>query len=191
MVKNRIKEDIGPSTDGLALPDELTMPYPLRVQAIYVHAGDYVKPDTHPVYTLMDGAGAQHTVSFDHPGQVTRVLVRPGQIFRKRARVFEFCCDSTAVAFSADVPPSKVKRLSAPPIRPRAMTSRPAQPVSSPEPQEPATTWRFRRKESIALVGIAALIAAVALFSRGELMATGRQEQPVDSAPTAIDAATD
>ena len=94
MVKKRAKDDIGPATNGLALPDEKTLPYPLRVQAVYIHVGDYVEPATHPIYTLMDSAGAQHTYSFDLPGQVTRISVRPGQIFTRRERVFEFCCDS-------------------------------------------------------------------------------------------------
>lgn len=56
MVKKRTKFDIGPSTNGLALPDEKTLPYPLRVQAIYVQIGDYVRPAGHPIYTLMDSA---------------------------------------------------------------------------------------------------------------------------------------
>ncbi|MCR8826188.1 hypothetical protein [Pseudosulfitobacter koreensis] len=199
MVKSRAQNDIGPSTNGLALPDEATLPYPLRVQAIYVSAGDYVKPETHPVYTLMDSAGAQHTYCFDLAGQVTEVLVRPGQIFRKPTRVFAFCCDTTAKAFAADVAPSRVKPLSAPPLTPRAVPSRPAaantRRASNGPSDGQSATWGGPRKQTLALGGVAALVAGLMLLSQGKLWATGDTspaeavaEQPAETAPAAINA---
>tara|TARA_R110002033_G_scaffold89560_2_gene139713 strand:- start:1238 stop:1819 length:582 start_codon:yes stop_codon:yes gene_type:complete len=187
MVKKRTKFDIGPSTNGLALPDEKTLPYPLRVQAIYVQIGDYVQPASHPIYTLMDSAGAQHTYSFDLPGQVTRISVRPGQIFTRRQRIFEFCCDSLALDFAAEVPPSKVKPLMAPPIQPRVMTAQRPRPqpdaaqvkVAAPRPQ--------RRKQALAASAVIALIGAVALLSLGGTSDKSEKvaEQPVDKTSNA------
>ncbi len=197
MVKSRAQDDLGPSTDGLALPDETTLPYPLRVQAIYVRPGDYIKPETHPIYTLMDSAGAQHTYSFDLAGQVTEVLVRPGQIFRKPARIFAFCCDSTATGFAADVPPSRVKPLSAPPLPRRPVSSRPSATGTASANQNAVPLKRRPRKQTVALGTAATLIGALMLLSQGDLWATDElpadvvTEQPAETAPAAINAVVD
>lgn len=185
MVKKRAKDDIGPATNGLALPDEQTLPYPLRVQAVYIHVGDYVQPATHPIYTLMDSAGAQHTYSFDLPGQVTRISVRPGQIFTRRERVFEFCCDSIAQDFAALAPPSKVKPLTAPPIQPRVATT--PRPPPQPDAAQIRTAIARPRRRNRALAAVAVLIGAVALLSQVGASDTDEQvaEQPVDRAANA------
>lgn len=186
MVKKRAKDDIGPATNGLALPDEQTLPYPLRVQAVYIHVGDYVQPATHPIYTLMDSAGAQHTYSFDLPGQVTRISVRPGQIFTRRERVFEFCCDSIAQDFAALAPPSKVKPLTAPPIQPRVATT--PRPRPQPDAAQIRTAIARPQRRNRALAAVAAvLIGAVALLSQVGASDTDEQvaEQPVDRAANA------
>ncbi len=185
MVKKRSKDDIGPATNGLALPDEKTLPYPLRVQAVYIHVGDYVQPARHPIYTLMDSAGAQHTYSFDLPGQVTRISVRPGQIFTRRARVFEFCCDSIAQDFAELAPPSKVKPLTAPPIQPRIATKPRPRPQQNAAQIKTATARPQRRNRALAAVAL--LIGAVALLSQMGASDRDKQvaEQPVDKAANA------
>ncbi len=185
MVKKRAKDDIGPATNGLALPDEQTLPYPLRVQAVYIHVGDYVQPAMHPIYTLMDSAGAQHTYSFDLPGQVTRISVRPGQIFTRRERVFEFCCDSIAQDFAALAPPSKVKPLTAPPIQPRVATT--PRPRPQPDAAQIRTAIARPQRRNHALAAVAVLIGAVALLSQVGASDKDEQvaEQPVDRAANA------
>jgi hypothetical protein len=183
MAKARAQSDIGPSTNGLALPDEATLPYPLRVQAIYVQVSDYVNPDTHPIYTLMDSAGAQHTYSFDLPGQVTRILARPGQIFTKRARMFEFCCDREARAFAAVSPPSTIKPLSAPPIPARPVSAR-----TTPRPQTDQTGHSRRpAREALLLGALATLVVSLVILSQTKLLTTRHEnagssfaQQPLD-----------
>lgn len=184
MVKKRTRSDIGPSTNGLALPNDKTLPYPLRVQAIYVEVGDYVQPAAHPVYTLMDSAGAQHTYSFDLPGQVTRISVRPGQIFTRRQRIFEFCCDSLASDFAAEVPPSKFKPLTAPPIQPRLVSS--SQPLRHRPEAIPAKAVASRpklQKHALIAGAVAGVMGVVVFLSQNGASSTHDNvaEQPVDS----------
>lgn len=95
MSKIRPMSEIGPTTNGMMLPEPEQVSYPIQIQSIQVGIGDYIAPET-PVYTFMDRDGSSQSYNYGSYGQITKITVNALDVFTEPQRIFELCCDEIA-----------------------------------------------------------------------------------------------